>query len=62
MVGDAVDDITDIVGDLSEALWRYTAVGPDDAHWYFRFSYETHWGRYLHDLRSYIYAKQFYGP
>jgi hypothetical protein len=59
IVGDAVNDLADITQDLREVLWRWEHVGPDDAAWHFRFSYETHWGRHLHDLRSYVYARQF---
>ena len=59
LVGDAIDDIAEIADDLSEVLWRFTAVGADDAYWHFRFDYQTHWGRHLHDLRSYIHAKLF---
>ncbi len=56
-VGDAVDDVSDIAGDLLEVLWRRDTLGLDEAGWCFRFGYETHWGRHLHDLRSYIHAK-----
>jgi hypothetical protein len=59
-LGDAIDDIADIVIDLSEVLWRSATMGTDDARWYFKFSYESHWGRHLHELRSYIHALQFY--
>jgi hypothetical protein len=57
IVGDAIDDIADISKDLSEVLWRAETSGLDDAYWHFRFLYEVHWGRHLHDLRSYIHSK-----
>jgi hypothetical protein len=59
MVGDAIDDICDIARDLKEVLWRWRNLGADDAHWHFRFGYQTHWGRHLHELRLYLHAKQF---
>ncbi len=59
LVGDAMDDISDIALDLTEVLWRWQNLGADDAHWHFRFGYQTHWGRHLHELRFYLHAKQF---
>jgi len=59
MVGDAIDDITDIARDLGEVVWRWQVLGADDANWHFRFGYQTHWGRHLHELRFYLHAKQF---
>lgn len=58
LVGDAIDDLTDIALDLKEVLWRWQHLGEDDANWYFRFSYQTHWGHHLHGLRFYLHAKQ----
>jgi hypothetical protein len=58
-VGDAIDDLIDIVRELREACWRYDLLGADDAHWHFRFSFEIHWGRHLRDLSLYLHAKQF---
>ncbi len=58
-VGDAIDDLVDIVRDLSEVSWRYDALGADDAHWHFRLLFEIHWGRHLRDLSLYLHAKQF---
>ena len=57
MCGDAIDDLTDIEGDLSEVLWRFDNVGADDAHWYFKLLYRNHWGRHLRELAFYLHAK-----
>ena len=57
-VGDSIDDICDIVGDLEEVLWCWDNTSIDDALWHFRFGYETHWGKHLRDLQLYLYAKQ----
>lgn len=59
LVGDAIDDISDIARDLRKILWRWQILGTDDANWHFRFGYQTHWGRHLHELRFYLHAKQF---
>lgn len=57
MLGDGIDDIADIARDLSEVLWRLDHTSADDAAWYFRFSYESHWGRHLHHLRLLVFEK-----
>jgi len=55
-LGDAIDDLADIARDLTEVMWLFDHVGPNDAVWMFRFGYRTHWGRHLHDLRRYLHA------
>ena len=57
-VGDAIDDICDIAGDLEEVLWRWENTSSDDALWHFRESYGWHWGKHLRDLQLYLHAKQ----
>lgn len=57
MIGDAIDDLADIAGDLGEVAWRWHNNGAPDATWHFRNLYEIHWGRHLHDLRSYVHFK-----
>jgi hypothetical protein len=57
MVGNAIDDLADIASDLEEVVWRFENVGADEAHWYFRFLYEAHWGRHLRELSHYLHAK-----
>lgn len=56
-MADAQDDLVDIAKDLAETLWRFEHLGPDDAAWYFRFSYKSHWGQHLHDIRRYLHAR-----
>jgi uncharacterized protein DUF5063 len=58
-MGDAIDDLADIALDMKRIEWRWDYNGPQDAAWHFRFGYRTHWGRHLHDLRSYVHDKQF---
>lgn len=54
MMGDAVDDLEDIVGDLSEVAVLLRKGETANAIWQFRFSFETHWGRHLRSLQGYI--------
>ena len=57
MVGDAIDDLADIVGDLEDVVWRSENIGSDDAHWHFKFHYQAHWGMHLRELSLYLHAK-----
>ena len=61
LCGDAGDDLSDIIGDLTKVKWRHDAFGIEDAHWHFRFLFEIHWGRHLRELQMYLHCKQFYG-
>jgi len=62
MVGDAIDDLADISADLEEVIWRFQNLGPDDAHWHFRFLFEIHWGMHLRELSLYLHAKALRSP
>ena len=59
MVGDAIDDLADIALEMErvEQLWEKAL--PAEADRQFRYWYGAHWGRHLHNLRSYIHARQF---
>jgi hypothetical protein len=54
MVGDAIDDIVDIYGDLREVQWRWENNSPDDGLWSFKHDYGFHWGWHLRDLQRYV--------
>lgn len=56
LVGDAIDDLADIAADLEQVLWRFENLGADDAHWYYRFLFEIHWGMHLRELALYLHA------
>ena len=56
LVADAIDDLADIVGDLRKTIATYEEVGPDDGHWDFRFSYQSHWGAHLRRLALYLHV------
>jgi Domain of unknown function (DUF5063) len=57
LVGDAIDDLADIVADLEEVVWRFENLGANDAHWYFKMLYQIHWGRHLRELSLYLHAQ-----
>jgi len=57
-IGDAIDDLVDVAGDLAEAVWRFDHLGADDAHWYLRLLH-FHWGRHLRELSLYLHARRF---
>ena len=57
MMGDAVDDLADIYADLRGVAWLLENASPADAVWQFRFGYQSHWGRHLLNLRSYLHWK-----
>lgn len=56
LVADAIDDITDIAGDLSEVVWFLENSSEAHAIWEFRFGYQHHWGDHLHNLRNYLHS------
>jgi hypothetical protein len=60
-IGDAVDDLSDILRDIDEALWVETLKGWRKGVWEARFGYEHHFGAHLADLRSHLYRLRFFG-
>ncbi|HWU16023.1 MAG TPA: hypothetical protein VN157_18665 [Caulobacter sp.] len=57
-LGDAIDDLADIVIDLREVVWRYDSLGPQDAYWYLNLMH-FHWGSHQHELARYLHVKRF---
>ena len=55
-LGDSVSDLAEIAVDLTEVLWLFENAGHNDAVWQFRFGYQSHWGRHLHEVRTYLHA------
>jgi hypothetical protein len=52
----AVSDLAEIAGDLAQVREIANQSGLADAIWEFRFGYQSHWGRHLHELRTYLHA------
>lgn len=60
-IGDAVDDLADILGDIDKAIWVEASQGWRNGVWEAKFGYEHHFGAHLVDLRSYLYRLRFFG-
>jgi hypothetical protein len=52
----AVGDLAEIAGDLTKVREIADRNGLTDAVWDFRFGYQSHWGRHIHELRTYLHA------
>lgn len=52
----SIGDLAEIATDLRRVLWLFENASFNDAVWDFRFGYQTHWGRHLHELRPYLHA------
>jgi Domain of unknown function (DUF5063) len=50
----AASDLAEIAADLMEVLWLFENGSHNDAVWSFRFGYQSHWGRHLHEIRFYL--------
>lgn len=55
-VGDAIDDIVDILLDLKGVLWRFQSTSADDALWDLKWSFESHLGSHLRELQLYLHV------
>lgn len=56
VVGDAIDDITDVADELAAVEWRLQNTGEPDALWHFHDGYDHHWGAHLRRLQLYLYC------
>ena len=52
----ATSDLAEIAADLLDVLWQFENARHNDAVWAFRFGYQTHWGRHLHEIRTYLHS------
>jgi hypothetical protein len=55
MVGDAIDDIADIAGDLYDISWCWNQNSAEDGLWHFKNGFSSHWGRHLRELQLYLF-------
>ena len=56
VVGDAIDDVTDIFLELREVMWIWERSGSEAALYQFRETYSNHWGSHLRELQCYLLA------
>ena len=57
-IGDAVDDLTDIIKDLLEVKWRIENNSLEDGLWFFNFIFRSHTQQHILDLLNYIKQKE----
>jgi hypothetical protein len=57
VLGDAVDDLADLLADFEEMIWRFDHTREDDALWHFHNGYWTHWGLHMRELQLYLFRK-----
>jgi hypothetical protein len=56
-IGDAIDDLTDIITDLLEIRWRLLHNSTRDGLWFFRFIFAQHTQQHVLDLLNYMKQK-----
>ena len=56
VVGDSIDDITDIVSDLKVVIWSYQNENETNALWHLQDSYHGHWRWHMRNLQVYLHC------
>lgn len=56
-IGDAIDDLSDIVTDLLEIKWRIENNSLADGLWYFQLIFQSHTQQHILDLLNFIKQK-----
>jgi hypothetical protein len=57
-IGDAIDDLSDIILDLMEVKWRYENNSEADGLWFFQFIFNSHTQQHILDLLQYLKNKE----
>ena len=55
-VGDAIDDVTDIVNDLKMVYWSYQNESEEMATWHLLDSFNNHWRAHMRSLQFYVHC------
>lgn len=58
-VGDAIDDLVDVITDLLEIKWRYENNGKNDAFWFFKLIFFTHTQQHIIDILKFMKSKNY---
>lgn len=58
-LGDAIDDIVDIVADLKAVKWYFENTSRNNAIWHFVTSFRSHWGGHARELQTYLYRNYY---
>ena len=53
-LGNAINDIAHIAGEMSEVAWRWDTTSHEDARFHFWMMY-SHWGFHAHALRGHLF-------
>ena len=56
-IGDAIDDLTEIIADLLEVKWRIENNSIDDGLWFFELIFKSHTQAHIIDLLNYMKQK-----
>jgi Domain of unknown function (DUF5063) len=56
-IGDAVDDLTDVLHDMHAVAWHFSNGQKEVALATFRFGFMSHWGMHLRSLQAYLHAE-----
>lgn len=56
-IGDAIDDLSDIIFDLLEIKWRKENNSEQDALWFFEFIFRSHTQQHIISLLNFIKSK-----
>jgi hypothetical protein len=56
-VGDAISDIAEMADDLNEVLWYFHNTSNDNALFYYKLDFATHWGAILRELQLYLHDR-----
>ena len=55
-VGDAIDDVTDIINDLKMVYWSYQNEAEEIAIWHLLDSFNNHWRAHMRSLQFYVHC------
>jgi len=55
-VGDAIDDVTDIINDLKMVYWSYQNESEEMATWHLLDSFNNHWRAHMRSLQFYVHC------
>ena len=58
-LGDAIDDIVDIIADLKEVKWYFENTSRNNAIWHFVTGFRGHWGGHARELQTYLYRNYY---
>ena len=58
-LGDAIDDIVDIIAELKVVKWYFENTSRNNAIWHFVTGFRSHWGGHVRELQTYLYRNYY---